>query len=150
MFSASVLGLDDLKDQLQAMVKLGKERQLTQNALFYASQPMFDDVKANAPRAEKQYFRYYKDSRKRVRPGTLRRSIARKRTRIDGNVGVAIYVKPKAFYFRFAEHGTPHFLAKPFIRPAYDKHKEESVERFKKRYAEYIQNIIAKRNNREL
>lgn len=141
-FSFKIEGMDDLKSQLQEMVKLGKEKQLTQNALFYASKPMFDEVKQNAPKAEKAYFRYYKDSRKLVRPGTLRRNVARKRIRLDGSVGVGIYIKPKAFYFRFMEKGTPTQLAVPFIRPAYDRHKEEAVKRFKEKYAEYVQKII--------
>lgn len=141
-FSFKIEGMDNLKSQLQEMVKLGKEKQLTQNALFYASKPMFDEVKQNAPKAEKAYFRYYKDSRKLVRPGTLRRNVARKRIRLDGSVGVGIYIKPKAFYFRFMEKGTPTQLAVPFIRPAYDLHKEEAVKRFKEKYAEYVQKII--------
>lgn len=141
-FSFKIEGMDNLKSQLQEMVKLGKEKQLTQNALFYASKPMFDEVKQNAPKAEKAYFRYYKDSRKLVRPGTLRRNVGRKRIRLDGSVGVGIYIKPKAFYFRFMEKGTPTQLAVPFIRPAYDRHKEEAVKRFKEKYAEYVQKII--------
>lgn len=157
MFSASIAGLDDLKKQMQAMTTLAKDKQLTQNALFYASKPMFDEIKANAPKAEKAYFRYYrgsfksrlagnpKNSRKLVKPGTLKKSIARKRVRIDGSVGVGIYIKSKAFYGRFAENGTPYFAAKPFIRPAYDSLKEQSVERFKERYGEYVQKIIERR-----
>lgn len=155
-FSAELDGWDDLKKQMEQLTSLGKEKQLTQNALFYASQPMFEEIKQNAPKAEKAYYRYYRgsfkarlagnpqNSRKLKRPGTLRRNIARKRVRIDGSVGVGIYVKNKAFYFRFIEHGTPHMAAVPFIRPAADKHSDEAVERFKERYREYIQNIILK------
>lgn len=143
--STKIIGFDDVKSQMQALVTLAKERQLTQNALFYASKPMFDEIKQNAPRAEKAYFRYYKNSRKLVRPGTLRRNVARKRIRLDGSVGVGIYVKRKAFYSRFMERGTATQPAEPFIRPAYDHHKDEAVERFKEKYREYVRNIIERR-----
>lgn len=155
--SAEWIGTDDLKSQLQALVSLAKERQLTQNALFYASKPMLDEIKQNAPKAEKEYYRYYRgslrarksgspqNSRKLIRPGTLRKSIARKRIRLDGSVGVGIYVKPKAFYFRFIERGTPTQPAIPFIRPAYDHNKEEAVERFKEKYREYVRNVIERK-----
>ena len=151
--SAKFVGFEDLAKQMQAMTTLAKDKQLTQNALFYASKPMFDEIKANAPKAEKAYYRYYRgssksrlagnaqSSRKLIKPGTLKRSIARKRVRIDGSVGVGIYIKPKAWYYRFAERGTPRFAAKPFVRPAYEKYKADSVERFKEKYSEYIQNI---------
>ncbi|HAV4225464.1 MULTISPECIES: HK97-gp10 family putative phage morphogenesis protein [Acinetobacter calcoaceticus/baumannii complex] len=150
-FDFKIEGLSELTEQLRSLEKLGKQKQLTQNALFYASQPIFDDIKARAPRAEKAYYRYYrgslrqrlrgnpKNSRKLKRPGTLRRSIARKRIRVDGGVAVAIYIKPKAFYYRFIERGTPTIPAIPFVLPAYEHFKEAAVERFRLRYGEYVQ-----------
>ena len=155
-FSAEVEGWDETKKQMQQLVSLAKERQLTQNALFYASQPMFEEIKQNAPKAEKAYFKYYRGSskarlagqpqniRKLKRPGTLRRNVARKRIKVENGVGVGIYIKNKAFYFRFIELGTPHILAVPFIRPAYDKNKDLAITRFIERYREYIQKVIAK------
>lgn len=155
-FTAEIEGWDETKKQMQRLVSLAKEKQLTQNALFYASQPMIEEIKQNAPRAEKSYYRYYRgslrqrkkgnpqNSRKLIRPGTLRRNIARKRIRVDGGVAVGIYIKNKAFYFRFIEFGTPHILAVPFIRPAYDKNKDLAIVRFIERYREYIQKVLAK------
>lgn len=155
-FSAKLEGLSDLKVQMQKLASLAKENQLTQNALFYASQPMLDEIKRNAPRAEKSYFKYYRgsararlagnpqNSRKLKRPGTLRRNIARKRVRVDAGVAVGIYVKNKAFYYRFIELGTPHIIAVPFIRPAYDLFKDQALERFTDRYRTYVEKIIAK------
>ena len=156
-FDFKIEGLSDLVEQLSSLESLAKEKQLTQNALFYASQPMFEDIKKNAPRAEKAYYRYYRgsfrqrkrgnpqNSRKLMRPGTLRRNIARKRIRLNQSVAVGIYVKPKAFYFRFIERGTPTIKAVPFIRPAYDYYKESSVERFKQKYGEYVALAFQKR-----
>lgn len=156
-FDFKIDGLSELAEDLANLEKLGKQKQLTQNALFYASQPMFEAIKAQAPKAEKAYYRYYRgsakarragrpqNSRKLMRPGNLRRNIARKRIRVDGAVAVAIYVKSKAFYYRFIEGGTPTILAVPFIRPAYDHYKELSVERFKERYAQYVQAAFERR-----
>jgi len=156
-FNFKIDGFSDLAEQLASLVSLAKEKQLTQNALFYASQPIFEEIKANAPRAEKAYYRYYRgslrqrkrgnpqNSRKLKRPGTLRRNIARKRIRINGGVAVGIYVKPKAFYYRFIERGTPVIRAVPFIRPAYDRHKELSVFRFKQKYGEYVSTAFARK-----
>ena len=161
-FDFKIDGFSDLAEQLASLVTLAKQKQLTQNALFYASEPMFDEIKKNAPRAEKAYYRYYRgslrqrkrgnaqNSRKLKRPGTLRRNVARKRIRIDGKVAVGIYIKQKAFYYRFIERGTPKIKAVPFIRPAYDRYKEWSVERFKQKYGEYValafkKKIIAER-----
>lgn len=148
-------GLDDLAKQMERMTTLAKQRQLTQNALFYASKPMLDEVKKQAPKAEKAYYRYYRGSaslrragnaqgsRVLRKPGTLRKNITRQRVRLaDGSVGVGILVKNKAFYWRFIEYGTPNMVAVPFLRPAFDHNKEDAVERFKERYREYLQKII--------
>ncbi|MHA3057748.1 HK97-gp10 family putative phage morphogenesis protein [Acinetobacter sp. ANC 4641] len=151
-------GLDDLAKQMERMTTLAKQRQLTQNALFYASKPMLDEVKKQAPKAEKAYYRYYRGSassrlagnpqgsRVLKKPGTLRKNITRQRVRLaDGSVGVGILVKNKAFYWRFLEYGTPNMVAVPFLRPAFDHNKEDAVERFKERYREYLQKIIEHR-----
>lgn len=156
-FDFKIDGLSDLTEQLQSLEKLGKQKQITQNALFYASKEMFDEIKAQAPKAEKAYYRYYRgsakarlsgnpqSSKKLMRPGNLRRSISRKRIRVDGGVAIGIYIKPRAFYYRFIEYGTPTIRAVPFIRPAYDRNKEESISRFKEKYGEYIAAAFAKR-----
>ncbi|ELW82084.1 bacteriophage protein, PF04883 family [Acinetobacter sp. WC-743] len=162
--SVRVDGLDDLTQQLQQLESLGKQKQLTQNALFYASKPMLDEVKALAPKAEKAYYRYWKGrksddyagkERKLVKPGKLKKSIKRRRVKIEGSAAIGIYVggtkwlnDPNyyAFYWRFLEYGTPNLPATPFIRPSFDKHKEQAVERFKERYREYVNKITQRKN----
>jgi HK97 gp10 family phage protein len=155
--STQVIGLQDLTGQLENLETLAKQKRLTQNALFFASKPIFDEIKLIAPVADKKYYRYYRgsararrrgspqSSRKLITPGTLKKSVARKRVRLERSVGVGIYIKNKAFYWRFIEKGTPNFLAVPFIRPAFDKYKEKSLERFKQKYREYIDAIVQRR-----
>ena len=162
--SVEIEGLDDLTQQLQRLESLAKQKQLTQNALFFASKPMLDEVKAQAPKAEKAYYRYWKGQKKNdysdkrralVKPGKLRKSIKRRRVKIEGSTAIGIYVggtkwmnDPNyyAFYWRFFEYGTPTMPAIPFIRPSFDKYKEQAVERFKERYREYVNKVIELRS----
>ena len=63
---------------------------------------------------------------------------------LDG--GVALQVRyGKAFYWRFLEYGTPHIRATPFLRPAYEMHKQTALERFKKRYAKYVDDVVKRK-----
>ena len=64
--------------------------------------------------------------------------------KLENSVGVGIYVKNKAFYWRFLEYGTPKMTAKPFLRQPFETTKEQSVARFKERYKKYIDQIIKK------
>lgn len=149
-------GLDDLQKQLSSLVSLAKEKQLTQGAAMFALGDMYKEVRKQAPVAEQSYFRYYRgsakarrqgspeSSKRHVAPGTLRKSIARKRVKLENSVGVGIYVKNKAFYWRFLEYGTPKMTAKPFLRQPFETTKEQSVARFKERYKKYIDQIIKK------
>ena len=164
--SVEIEGLDDLTQQLKRLESLAKQKTLTYKAMFFATKPMLDEVKRLAPKAEKAYYRYYRGSleaRKRgdpqnervlQTPGKLKKSIKRKRVKLESSVGVSIYSAPikhggaskySVFYWRFLEYGTPKMRAFPFIRPAFDHKKEESLERFKQRYREYIQDVIQRR-----
>ena len=148
MFSFEMKGVDSLTEKLNRLETLAKQKQLTTNALFFASKPMLQEIKRNAPRAEKSYYRYRKHGRKKVRPGNLRRSITRKRLKDQTNASVAIYVKSRAFYYRFIEYGTPTMMATPFLRPAFDQNKHLFVELFQQRYREHVRDAIAKRISR--
>ena len=157
--SVEIEGLDDLTQQLKRLESIAKQKTLTYKALFFASKTMLDEVKLLAPKAAKDYFRYYKGrdgNKDRVlqKPGKLKKSIKRKRVKLESSVGVSIYSAPikhggaskySVFYWRFLEYGTPKMRAFPFIRPAFDHKKEESLERFKQRYREYIQDVIQRR-----
>ena len=154
--SAQIIGLEDLNQQLQALTTLAGEKQKTQKACFDAAKVFQDEVKKQAPKAEAQYYRYYSkkkhgnNNRKLMKPGTLRKSVSRKRVKFDNNVGTAIVIKPKAFYWRFIEYGTPTMAAAPFIRTAYDLKKQEALDKFKERYRIYIQEIVEKRRLEDL
>lgn len=159
--SCEIEGMDDLQKQLASLVDLARQKQITQTCSRYALKEMYDDVKLSAPMADEAYYRYYRgsararkrgnsqNSRKLVQPGTLRDSIAFKRLKLDKSVGVGIYVKNKAFYWRFPEYGTPNMAAEPFLRNNFDSHKEKAVARFKVRYKKYIDQIIKKQRATE-
>lgn len=155
--SVEIEGLDDLTQQLKRLESIAKQKTLTYKAMFFATKPMLDEVKRLAPKAEKAYFRYYrKNGKSRVlqTPGKLKKSIKRRRVKLDSSIGVAVYSGPikhgeakkyNVFYWRFLEYGTPKMPAFPFIRPAFDHKKEESLERFKQRYRDYVNDVVQRR-----
>ena len=144
-----IKGLDDLQKQLSSLVNLAKEKQVTQTAARYALKEMFEDIRSNAPQAEQAYFRYKGKSTKiLVQPGTLKKSIAYKRIKLEKSVGIGIYIKKAAFYWRFLEYGTPKMTAKPVLRQGFDFNKEMAVTRFKERYKKAIDQIIKKQGGR--
>lgn len=142
--SADIVGVDELNQKLFALVNDAMAKKQIQSALMIASSPMVKAMKARAPRAEAAYFRYYKGKRRQVQPGTLRKAIARKRVKLERSVGVAIYIRNRAFYWRFAEYGTPRMAAKPFIRNSFDNNADKALEAFKTRLRENIDKIKAK------
>lgn len=154
--SAQVLGLDDLNQQLQALTTLAGEKQKTQKATFEAAKVFQDEVKKQAPKAESAYYRYFSkkkhgsNNRKLMKPGTLKKSVSRKRVKFDNNVGTAIMIKPKAFYWRFIEYGTPNLVAVPFIRVSFELKKQEALNKFKEKYRIYVQEIIERRRIEDL
>jgi HK97 gp10 family phage protein len=81
-----------------------------------------------------------------VQPGGLKKAIRKIRVNLDKSKGVALQVRyGKAFYWRFFEYGTPHIRATPFLRPAYEMHKKTALERFKKRYAKYVDDVVKRK-----
>ena len=155
--SVEIEGLDDLTQQLKRLESLAKQKTLTYKAMFFATKPMLDEVKRLAPKAEKAYYRYYrKNGKSRVlqTPGKLKKSIKRRRVKLDSSIGVAVYSGPikhgeakkyNVFYWRFLEYGTPKMPAFPFIRPAFDHKKDEALERFKQRYRDYVNDVVQRR-----
>lgn len=154
--TVGISGMDDLQKQLSRLVDLAKEKQVAQTAARYALKEMYDEIRESAPQAEQAYFRYSRgsaksrkngssqNSRKLVQPGTLRKSIAFKRIKLEKSVGVGIYIKNAAFYWRFLEYGTPKMSAKPVLRNGFDQNKEAAVARFKERYKKAVDQIVKK------
>ncbi|WP_336938257.1 HK97-gp10 family putative phage morphogenesis protein [Acinetobacter modestus] len=157
--SVRVDGLDDLTQQLNRLESIAKQKSLTYKAMFYATTPFLQEAKRLAPIAEGEYYRYYKgqngnSSRVLQKPGKLKKSIKRKRVKLPNSIGVGVYSAPikhgaakkyNVFYWRFLEYGTPKMRAFPFFRPAFDHKKNESLERFKQRYREYVQDVVQRR-----
>lgn len=157
--SVRVDGLDDLTQQLNRLESIAKQKSLTYKAMFYATTPFLQEAKRLAPIAEGEYYRYYKgqngnSSRVLQKPGKLKKSIKRKRVKLSNSIGVGVYSAPikhgaakkyNVFYWRFLEYGTPKMRAFPFFRPAFDHKKNESLERFKQRYREYVQDVVQRR-----
>lgn len=83
--------------------------------------------------------------------GLLKKSIRRQRltkksrNRHRAAVGIGVHLKGKtgetAFYWHMVERGTKNMPAVPFFRPAFDHHKDEAVQRFKKKLGERIDKL---------
>lgn len=83
--------------------------------------------------------------------GLLKKSIRRQRltknsrNRHRAAVGIGVHLKGKtgetAFYWHMVERGTKNMPAVPFLRPAFDHHKDEAVQRFKKKLGERIDKL---------
>lgn len=154
--SVEVQGLDDLAQQLNRLVNDAMAKQEVQNALLNASLPMVKAIRARAPIAEKEYFRYFKGGQKTKKgitlkrrelekPGNLRKSVARKRVFFRRTaVGVGIYFRKIGFYWRFLEYGTPRMAAKPFVRNSFDENRMIALERFKKRLKQNVDKVVAR------
>ncbi|WP_196758392.1 HK97-gp10 family putative phage morphogenesis protein [Moraxella catarrhalis] len=83
--------------------------------------------------------------------GLLKKSIRRQRLTKNSReihraaVGIGVHLKGKtgetAFYWHMVERGTKNMPAVPFLRPAFDHHKDEAVQRFKKKLGERIDKL---------
>lgn len=136
-------GLDELNDKLhQLRDELGNKDsgKVLYSSLMFASTPMYQQARANAP----------------FRTGVIRGSIKRRRltkgasANIDG-AAIAIYVALKgsrksrqnAYYYIFhEEYGARGRPPIPFIRPAFDSGQGGATERFSKKLAERIDKVM--------
>lgn len=85
-----------------------------------------------------------------VQPGLLKSAIRRRKlkkgelSKINAEAGVAVYVgkstKQKMYprYWIFIEYGTAKLAPVPFLRPAFDRQKENAMNRFKEKLADNI------------
>ena len=154
--TCDIEGLDDLAQQLSRLVNEAAGKKQVRAALMAGSLPMLKKIRNRAPKAGQSYYRYYRGSarqraagnaqasRKAVQPGGLRKAIARKRLKTASGVAVGIYIKPKGFYWRFFEYGTPRMAAVPFIRNSFDEDAPIAVATFKSRLRDNIEKIKAR------
>lgn len=160
--SFEVQGLKELEDALLEIGNAASGKALFAS-LMAAGMPIQKEAQALAPKSDHAYYRYSKGgrklgggavsakSRRLVQPGTLRKSIRRKRLKSDaGESGAQISISWRgiAFYGDFYERGTSKIAAKPFLRPAFDAKKDEALTIFKDKLAANIEKqrrIIAAR-----
>lgn len=147
-------GLDDLNRAIKALTA-DLRRKVVREALRAAGSPIRKAAIAKAPVLKKSHpYRL---------PGTLRRSIAIKSSRVfngqDGNVGVYISVSKRKglggkasainpfdpFYWRFQEFGTAKQAAQPFLEPAFNANTGRAIELFKLRLKARIDKANARK-----
>ncbi|MDO4895014.1 HK97-gp10 family putative phage morphogenesis protein [Moraxella sp.] len=145
--SIQVEGLKELDEALGELDKDLRGKALYP-ALNYASSPMLKEAKQRAALAKEPHEMEYQGQIHQVKPGLLKSAIRRKRVKAryyQQGAAVMIYVgrgtKQKLYprYWHFIENGTRKMPATPFLRPAFDTHKDEAVERFKKKLGERIE-----------
>lgn len=82
-----------------------------------------------------------------IQPGSLRKGIrvrlAPRKSR-DFPITYWVYVSKKLWYWKFVEFSTKNWSGKPFMRPAFDSHKEAAVERIREYLAARIDKEAAK------
>lgn len=149
--SFEVHGLKEMEDALKEIGNAAAGKTLF-SALMAAGMPIQKEAQANAPKSTEPHYKYQKGKAKvQVPSGTLKKSIGRKRlksSQVETGAEIGISWRGRAFYGRFLEFGTSKMAAKPFLRPAFDAKKDESLTIFKDKLAENIEKqrqIIAAR-----
>ena len=108
-------GVQELLDNLQ---QLGRKASRIENqALTKAAEPILADAVQNAPE----------------KTGRGKRGLTISRPRKQGEekyvlVGIDRGDISEIFYMKFHEFGTSKMKARPFLGPAYEKHKQNAVE----------------------
>lgn len=134
-------GLDALNNKLKTLRdEFGNKEagKALYSSLMYASTPMYQQVRANAP----------------YRTGKLRANIKRRRLTKGASANangasVAIYVqmtkprKDSVYYYIFhEEYGARGRPPRPFIRPAFDNNQAGATDRFAQKLGERIDKIM--------
>lgn len=138
-----IIGLNELNSRLHQLRDEFSNKdagKVLYSSLMFASAPMYQQARANAP----------------FRTGVIKGSIKRRRltkgesANIDG-AAIAIYVALKgkrssrenAYYYIFhEEYGARGRPPIPFIRPAFDNNQADTTDRFAKKLGERIDKIM--------
>lgn len=128
--SITLKGAKDLERVLKALPEKMAQRALF-SGLNFASKPMLDEMKrlvhVRAGGAIKSF-----TGGKGRRPGLLKASLRRRRAKSSGGGKTTATIEVGSFgvfYAHLEEYGTKHSPAHPFIRPAFDKHARETIDR---------------------
>lgn len=125
------------------------------SALNFATNPIVKEAQNRAAQAPEPHQMRYGSRTVTVKPGLLKSAIKKRRLTkkehaqgmYSAAIGIVISKKnPQKLYPRywhFIERGTKNMPAIPFIRPAFDNHKDEAVARFKKKLGERIDKMMA-------
>lgn len=109
--AATVTGFDQLYAQLTENLPKATQRAVLQRAGKAAMKPMMDRIEETAPERTGQ-------TRDSVR---MTVNFLRATSRLGAAIRVQIGIgNRKVFWPRFAENGTVHEPARPFVRPAFD------------------------------
>lgn len=123
-----VEGLREL-DRALADIPRAYAQNILRKAWATAAQPLLADIKANAP----------------VKTGALRDSIKVERMGGEGAGEVKMQVGVFGeFHGHFQEFGTVRQRARPFVRPALDRHAKAVVEAFRREVAASIERAKAR------
>lgn len=168
-------GLTELNEKLKALRdEMGNKDagKALYSSLMYASTPMYQQVRANAPATSSPYRRYMSHAqgeivngkRRRAKRGTGRyqmqnpelykKSIKRRRltkgesANLQGGA-IAIYVSMgtgktfgSPYYWFFNEYGRKNQPARPIFRPAFDNNQAGATDRFAQKLGQQIDKIM--------
>lgn len=166
METLEIQGLAELEERLKDLADNKLAEKMLYSALSAAATPMVKEAKQRAIVAEKSHLMRYGNAYKasgmlgtkakfnryvEVKPGLLKESIRRRKLKkgemaklgIEG-VALSIYVgkgtKQKLYprYWHFIEYGTSKMSATPFLRPAFEMIKEQSLQRFKEKLTQNL------------
>lgn len=138
-----VKGLPELRARLQELARAPDRRSVTA-ALKDGAEIVRADAQRRAPVSGHPH--RLGRSRSIVMPGFMRahlRVSALRRTEFFASV--AVYVKQRAFYWRFVEFGTRYIRARPFLRPALEVNRVKAAETIVARLRERIETAIRTR-----
>ncbi len=133
MISADVTGTDALLKALKQFPENIQKNVMT-GAVRAAAKPIIDDARANVP----------------VDSGNLKKSIGVVKRKSDDKTKIHFSVTPRkggkndGFYGHMIEFGTSKMAAQPFMRPAFEKQDQQSIEAAKKYMAKRIDKEIEK------
>lgn len=127
-FSSSIDGLDGLEELLEIVVPK-QAKAAVRKAGRKAGQIWQDAVEEAAPRRSGFLADHIKVSTQ----------IGEGDDDSTGSIAVIVAPTKQAYYGLFAEFGTKHEAARPFVQPAYEEHKEEVLQVFSNELLQALQ-----------
>jgi HK97 gp10 family phage protein len=130
-FVAEVVGAEDLQETLQS-ITTKEAKNLLRRVTYAVSKDVCALVKVGAPHDTETLVNNITYKRERGTPGSIEASVT--------------ITKPASRYYHFAEFGTMHQSAHPYIIPAVEQFRAKLDEIFRKDFFEQLAKTLAKRN----